>query len=395
MDKKNVRDVDVSGKRVLVRVDFNVPINNGVVTDDSRIRAALPTIEYLITQGAKIILMSHLGRPKDQEDKYKLDPVAQVLADLLDKDVEKADEVVGPQVREAVGKMKPGDVMLLENLRFDEREKKNDPEFAKELASLADIYVNDAFGASHRAHASVAGVAQYLPAVAGFLLEKEVDTLTSTLANPKRPFIAILGGSKVSDKIGVIDALLDIVDGLLIGGGMCFTFLKAQGYNIGKSLLEEDKIDYCRETIKKAGTKDMSLYLPADVVIAQEISPGAEARVVPIDSIPDDWMGLDIGPDTIAVYQGVINSAQTIFWNGPMGVFEIDQFSRGTEEVALAIAESGATSIVGGGDSIAALKKFQLEDRVSFISTGGGASLELIEGKKLPGVEALLDKKAR
>jgi len=393
LDKKNVRDVDVSGKRVLVRVDFNVPINNGVVTDDSRIRAALPTIEYLINQGAKVILMSHLGRPKGPEDKYRLDPVAQELTDLLGKEVEKADEVVGPKVKEAVDTMKPGDVLLLENLRFNEGEKKNDPEFAKELASLADIYVDDAFGASHRAHASVAGVARYIPAVAGFLLEKEVDTLTSTLENPKRPFIAILGGSKVSDKIGVIDKLLDIVDALLIGGGMCFTFLKAQGYSIGKSLLEEDKIDYCRETIKKAEGKDISLYLPADVVIAQEISPDAEARVVLVDSIPDGWMGLDIGPDTIAVYRGVINSARTIFWNGPMGVFEIDQFSRGTEEVALAVAQSGATSIVGGGDSIAALKKFQLEDRVSFISTGGGASLELIEGKKLPGVEALLDKK--
>jgi phosphoglycerate kinase len=393
LDKKDVRDIDVSGKRVLVRVDFNVPINNGVVTDDSRIRAALPTIEYLVNNGAKVILMSHLGRPKGPEDKYRLDPVAQELADLLGKEVEKVDEIVGPHVKQAVDKMKPGDVLLLENLRFDEGEKKNDPEFAKELAGLADIYVDDAFGASHRAHASVVGVARYLPAVAGFLLEKEVDTLASILAHPKRPFVAILGGSKVSDKLGVIDTFLDIVDALLIGGGMCFTFLKAQGYNIGKSLLEEDKIEYCREVIRKAADKDISLYLPADVVIAQEISPDAEARVVPVDSIPDGWMGLDIGPDTIAVCQGVINSAQTIFWNGPMGVFEIDQFSRGTEEVALAIAQSGATSIVGGGDSIAALKKFHLEDRVSFISTGGGASLELIEGKKLPGVEALLDKK--
>lgn len=393
MNKKTVRDVDVSGKRVLVRVDFNVPISNGVVMDNSRVKAALPTIEYLINRGAKVILMSHLGRPKGVEDKFRLDPVAQALADVLGKEVEKVDETIGPAVKEAVGKMRSGDVLLLENLRFDEREKKNDPEFAKELASLADIYVDDAFGASHRAHASIAGVAQYIPAVAGFLLEKEVDTLESLLKNPKRPLVAVLGGSKVSDKIGVIDKFLDIVDSLLIGGGMCFTFLKAQGYNIGKSLLEEDKIDYCRDAIKKAQEKNVNMYLPSDVVIAQEISPDAEARVVSINSIPDGWMGLDIGPDTISIYQGVIKGGQTIFWNGPMGVFEIDQFSRGTEETAKAIAEvtqSGATSVVGGGDSIAALKKYHLEEKVSFVSTGGGASLELLEGKQLPGVEALL-----
>ncbi len=393
MNKKTVRDVDVSGKRVLVRVDFNVPISNGTVTDNSRIKAALPTIEYLINHDARVILMSHLGRPKEVEDKYRLDPVAQSLADVLGKEVEKADETVGPEVKKAVGKLKPGDVLLLENLRFDEREKKNDPDFAKELASLADIYVDDAFGASHRAHASIVGVAQYLPAVAGFLLEKEVDTLESLLKNPKRPFVAILGGSKVSDKIGVIDKFLDIVDSLLIGGGMCFTFLKAQGYSIGKSLLEEDKIDYCRDAIKKAQEKNVNMYLPSDAVIAQEISPGTEARVVSVDSIPDDWMGLDIGPDTISVYRGVAEGGQTIFWNGPMGVFEIDQFSRGTEEIAKAIAgatQAGATSVVGGGDSVAALKKYRLEENVSFVSTGGGASLELLEGKQLPGVEVLL-----
>ncbi|HEY3374379.1 MAG TPA: phosphoglycerate kinase [Candidatus Aquicultor sp.] len=392
MNKKTVRDIDETNKRVLVRVDFNVPIQNGVVTDNSRIKAALPTIEYLINHNAKVMLMSHLGRPKGQEEQFRLDPVAQALADLLGREVEKVDEVVGPQVREAVEKMKQGDVLLLENLRFDPREKKNDPEFAKELASLADVYVNDAFGASHRAHASVVGVAQYLPAVAGFLLGKEVDTLTSLLKDPKRPFVAILGGSKVSDKLGVIDRFIDIVDALLIGGGMCFTFLKAKGYNVGKSLLEEDKLDYCREVLTKADEKDIAIYLPSDVVIAQEISPDAEARVVSVDSIPDGWMGLDIGPDTIAVYRGIIGSAQTIFWNGPMGVFEINQFSRGTEEIALAIAESSATGIVGGGDSVAALKKYHLEDRVSFVSTGGGAGLELLEGKPLPGVEALMDK---
>ena len=397
MNKKTVRDIDVSGRRVLVRVDFNVPISNGVVTDSSRIKAALPTIEYLINSHAKIILMSHLGRPKGVEDKFRLDPVAQALADILGREVEKVDETIGPQVTQAVEKLKPGDILLLENLRFDEREKKNDPEFAKELASLADVYVNDAFGASHRAHASIVGVPEYIPGVAGFLLEKEVDTLTSLLKNPKRPFVAVLGGSKVSDKIGVIDSFLDkdIVNAILIGGGMCFTFLKAKGYDIGNSLLEEDKIEYCNQAMKKADEKDVAIYLPSDVVIAKEISPNAEAMVVAIDSIPDGWMGLDIGPDTINVYRGVVKGAQTIFWNGPMGVFEIDQFSRGTEEVAKAIAEAtqaGTTSIVGGGDSIAALKKYHLEGQVSFVSTGGGASLELLEGKKLPGVEALQDK---
>ena len=392
MNKKTVRDIDVSGKRVLVRVDFNVPLRDGVVTDNSRIRAALPTIEYLVNNGAKVILMSHLGRPKGVEEKFRLDPVAQELADLLGKEVEKADSIVGDEVKEAVDKLEPGDVLLLENLRFNEGEKKNDPEFAKQLAELADIYVNDAFGASHRAHASIVGVAAYLPAVAGFLLEKEVDTLTSILENPGKPFVAILGGSKVSDKIGVIDTFLDIVDALLIGGGMCFTFLKAKGFYIGNSLLEEDKIEYCRQAIEKAQQKGVELYLPSDVVVAREISPDAEAVVVDVDAIPEGWMGLDIGPDTISVYREVISGARTIFWNGPMGVFEIDQFSRGTEEVAKAIAESGATSIVGGGDSIAALRKFHLEDKVSFVSTGGGASLELLEGKKLPGVEALMDK---
>ena len=392
MNKKTVRDIDVSNKRVLVRVDFNVPLSNGIVTDNSRIKAALPTLEYLINHGAKVILMSHLGRPKGFDDKYKLDPVAQTLADLLGREVKKVDAIVGNEVKEAVDKMGPGDVLLLENLRFDEREKKNDPEFARALANLADIYVNDAFGASHRAHASIVGVSQYLPAVAGFLLEKEVDTLTSILEKPERPFVAVLGGSKVSDKIGVIDKLLDVVDALLIGGGMAFTFLKAKGYEVGSSLLEEDKIDFCLQVIKKAEQKDIALYLPSDVVVAQEISPDAEAMVVSVSAIPQGWMGLDIGPDTILVYQGVIKSAKTVFWNGPMGVFEIDQFSRGTEEIAKAIAQSDAVSIVGGGDSIAALKKFHLEDKISFISTGGGASLELIEGKPLPGVEALMSK---
>ncbi|MDI6716252.1 MAG: phosphoglycerate kinase [Actinomycetota bacterium] len=392
MNKKTVRDIDVSNKRVLVRVDFNVPLSNGIVTDNSRIKAALPTLEYLINHGAKVILMSHLGRPKGFDDKYKLDPVAQTLADLLGREVKKVDAIVGNEVKEAVDKMGPGDVLLLENLRFDEREKKNDPEFARALANLADIYVNDAFGASHRAHASIVGVSQYLPAVAGFLLEKEVDTLTSILEKPERPFVAVLGGSKVSDKIGVIDKLLDVVDALLIGGGMAFTFLKAKGYEVGSSLLEEDKIDFCLQVIKKAEQKDIALYLPSDVVIAQEISPDAEAMVVSVSAIPQGWMGLDIGPDTILVYQGVIKSAKTVFWNGPMGVFEIDQFSRGTEEIAKAIAQSDAVSIVGGGDSIAALKKFHLEDKISFISTGGGASLELIEGKPLPGVEALMSR---
>jgi phosphoglycerate kinase len=384
LKKKTLREIDVAGKRVLVRVDFNVPLKDGAVADNSRVKAALPTIEYLIGRGARVVLMSHLGRPKGPEDRFKLDPVAQVLADLLGKEVKKADSVVGPDALEAAANLKPGDILLLENLRFDEREKKNDPGFAKLLASMADVYVNDAFGSSHRAHASVAGVSQYIPA-------KEVDTLTSIIEKPERPFIAILGGSKVSDKIGVIDALLDRVDALLIGGGMCFTFLKAEGYEVGKSLLEEDRIDYCEEAIKKADAKNIKIHLPSDVVVAQEISADAEARVVSVGEVPLDWMGLDIGPDSITGYAGVIRSAKTIFWNGPMGVFEIDQFARGTEEVAKAIAETDATSVIGGGDSVAALKKIHLEDQVTFVSTGGGASLELIEGKTLPGVESLMD----
>ncbi|MDI6817158.1 MAG: phosphoglycerate kinase [Actinomycetota bacterium] len=392
MDKKTVRDIDVSGKRVLVRVDFNVPLREGVVTDDSRIRAALPTIEYLTEQGAKVVLMSHLGRPKGVDDALRLDPVAQELADILGKQVEKADSTVGDDVKEAIDRLEPGGILLLENLRFNEGEKKNDPEFASQLGQLADVYVNDAFGASHRAHASIVGLSKHMPAVAGLLLEKEIDTLAAILKDPDRPLIAILGGSKVSDKIGVIEKFLDIVNALLIGGGMCFTFLKAKGYDIGNSLLEEDKLDFCRGVIEQAAQKDIPIYLPSDVVIAREISPDAEARVVHVDSIPDGWMGLDIGPDSIAVYRGVIGNSRTLFWNGPMGVFEIEQFSRGTEEIASAIANSVATSIIGGGDSIAALKKFHLEEKVTFVSTGGGASLELLEGKVLPGYEALMDK---
>ncbi|OFW31736.1 MAG: phosphoglycerate kinase [Candidatus Aquicultor primus] len=392
MDKKTVRDIDVSGKTVLVRVDFNVPLRDGVVTDDSRIRAALPTIEYLTGRGAKVILMSHLGRPKGVDDALRLDAVAQGLADILGKQVEKADTTVGDDVKEAIDRLEPGGILLLENLRFNEGEKKNDPEFASQLGQLADVYVNDAFGASHRAHASIVGLSKHMPAVAGLLLEKEIDTLAAILKDPDRPLIAILGGSKVSDKIGVIEKFLDIVNALLIGGGMCFTFLKAKGFDIGNSLLEEDKLDFCRRIIEQAAQKDIPIYLPSDVVIAQEISPDAEARIAHVDSIPDGWMGLDIGPDSIAVYRGVIGNSRTLFWNGPMGVFEIEQFSRGTEEVAKAIAASVATSIIGGGDSIAALKKFHLEDKVTFVSTGGGASLELLEGKVLPGYEALMDK---
>ncbi|MBS3909328.1 MAG: phosphoglycerate kinase [Actinobacteria bacterium] len=392
MDKKTVRDIDVSGKRVLVRVDFNVPLREGVVTDDSRIRAALPTIEYLVERGAKVILMSHLGRPKGVDDALRLDAVAQELADMLDKQVEKADTTVGDDVVEAIDRLGPGGILLLENLRFNEGEKKNDPEFASRLGQLADVYVNDAFGASHRAHASIVGLSKHMPAVAGLLLEKEIDTLTAILKDPDRPLIAILGGSKVSDKIGVIEKFLDIVNALVIGGGMCFTFLKAKGYDIGNSLLEEDKLDFCRRIIERAAQKDIPIYLPSDVVIAKEISPDAEARIAHVDAIPDGWMGLDIGPDSIAAYRGVIGKSRTLFWNGPMGVFEIEQFSRGTEEIASAIANSVATSIIGGGDSIAALKKFHLENKVTFVSTGGGASLELLEGKVLPGYEALMDK---
>jgi len=395
-DKKTVKDVDVRDKRVLVRVDFNVPLSEGTVTDDTRVRAALPTIRYLVDHGAKVILMSHLGRPKGEPDpKYSLRPVRRVLQRLLGRNVVFVDETVGPDAQEAVDRMVDGELLMLENVRFNPGEKTNDPGFAKLLASLADIYVDDAFGAAHRAHASTVGVAQHLPAVAGFLLEREVSTLTDMLANPERPFAAILGGSKVSDKFGVIDRLLDVCDTLIVGGGMCFTFLVAKGVDVGKSLVEQEWIEPAGKMLEKAQERGVDLLLPVDFVVAPEIAEDAETKVCGRGEIPKGEMGLDIGPTTIELYKGAIAKAKTIFWNGPMGVFELKPFETGTREVAMAVSRNNrADSVVGGGDSVAALKKFDLEERVTFVSTGGGASMMLLEGRPLPGVEALLDKKA-
>ncbi len=393
MEKKTIRDIDVSGKRVLVRVDLNVPLSEtGEVQDDTRIRAVLPTINYLISRSAKVILVSHLGRPKGVDEKLRLDPVAQSLSGLLGKEVHKVDQTVSEDIERLAESLDAGDVILLENVRFNQGEKKNDPEFAKKLAQLADVYVNDAFGTAHRAHASVVGVAQYLPAVAGLLLAKEVDALTHLLEDPERPFCAVLGGNKVSDKIGVINRFLDIVDCLLTGGGMCFTFLKAKGLKIGKSVCETEEIDHAREMLAKAEENGVELYLPVDVVVADEFSQQANHKTVAVEDIPEGWLGLDIGPRTVEMYKKALGRARTIFWNGPMGVFEMKPFSYGTEEIAKTIANSSADTIVGGGDSDAALRLYDLEDKISYISTGGGASLKMLEGVPLHGVEALMNK---
>lgn len=392
--KKTIRDIDVSGKRVLVRVDFNVPLNgSGGVADNTRIKATLPTVNYLLSQGAKVILVSHLGRPNGQVDeKVRLNPVARELSNLLGKKVQKVDKTVTDEVFEAAEKLQPAEILLLENVRFNPGEKRNDSEFAKNLASLAELYVNDAFGAAHRAHASTVGVTEYLPAVAGLLLEKEVNTLTHLLEDPERPFLAILGGNKVSDKIGVINKFLDVIDVLLTGGGMCFTFLKAKGLNVGDSLCQEEELDHCREMLEKAERNGKTLYLPVDVVVADALAENANYKVVLVDQIPSGWRGVDIGPRTIELYRDLIKDANTIFWNGPVGVFEMKPFAQGTKAIAEAVANSHATSIIGGGDTDAALRKFGLEEKVSFISTGGGASLKMLEGTPLPGVEALMDK---
>lgn len=389
---KSFADADVKGKRVLCRVDFNVPLDGTTVTDDTRIRAALPTITSLIDRGARVILCSHLGRPSGEgyEEKFSLKPVADYLAGVLGKPVAFATDAIGDSAKKVVASLNDGDVALLENVRFDKREKKNDPEFAKALASLADIYVNDAFGAAHRAHASTAGVAEYLPAYAGALMEKEVNTLTSMLDDPKRPFVAILGGSKVSDKVAVIDALIDKCDTLIIGGGMCFTFLAAQGHSVGTSLMEEDWKDRALAMLEKAENKGVSILLPSDVVCADAFANDANTKTCSVSEIPDDMMGLDIGPETVAVYSEAIACAKTVFWNGPMGVFEMSSFEAGTKGVAEAVAANAdADTIIGGGDSVAAVNKFNMADKMTFISTGGGASMELVQGEALPGVEAL------
>lgn len=392
--KKTVKDADVAEKRVLVRVDFNVPLADGAVTDDTRIRAALPTIRYLMDHGARVILVSHLGRPKGEPDpQYSLRPVRRVLARLLGRNVVFVDETVGPDATEAVERMVDGEVLMLENVRFNPGEKTNDPAFAKELAALADIYVNDAFGAAHRAHASTAGVAEFLPAYAGLLLAREVETLTAMLSDPQRPFVAILGGSKVSDKFGVIDKLLECVDTLVVGGGMAFTFLVAKGLEVGKSILEPDWVEPAKKMLEKARNNGVDLMLPVDFVVADAFAEDAETKIVGREEIPHDMMGLDIGPTSVELFKGAIADAKTIFWNGPMGVFEMKAFEAGTREVAMAVARNNrAVSVIGGGDSVAALKKFGLEERVTFVSTGGGASMKLLEGAPLPGVEALQDR---
>lgn len=391
MNVRTVKDLDVKGKRVFVRVDFNVPLNEDrVITDDTRIRAAIPTIQYLIDHEAKVILASHLGRPKGQvNEKYSLAPVAAKLGEILGKQVFFASDCVGEAAQKVVAGMSDGDVALLENLRFHSEEEKNEPNFVRELAALADLYVNDAFGTAHRAHASTAGVAGLLPGAAGFLMEKEVEYLGKAVANPVKPFTAIIGGAKVSDKIGVIENLLEKVDSLVIGGGMANTFLKAQGYDMGKSLVEADKVGLAEETLKKAKAKGVKVLLPVDFVVAESVSPDSPHKAVAKDQVPADWAAVDIGPESASLFAEEVRNANTIVWNGPMGVFEMEPFARGTEAVAKAVAESNGTSIVGGGDSVAAVKKMGVAQDVSHISTGGGASLEFLEGKELPGIKAL------
>jgi 3-phosphoglycerate kinase len=394
--KKTVKDIDLKGKKVLMRADFNVPLNDKMeITDDTRIQAALPTINYILDQGASLILMSHLGRPKNEPDpKFSLEPVAKRLSEVLGKPVIFSDdgEVVGPATKEEAAKLKPGQILLLQNTRFRPEEKKNEAGFAKELASLGDVFVDDAFGSCHRAHASTAGIADYLPAVSGFLIQKELDFIGGALEDPKRPFVAILGGAKVSDKIGVINNLLDKVDTLIIGGGMAYTFLKAQGYEVGTSLLEEDKIELAKELLQKAQDKKVNLLLPVDMVVAPKFAADAPATNVAIDAMPADQMGLDIGTATQKEFADAIKGAKTVIWNGPMGVFEFPAFAKGTIAVAKAMAESDAITIIGGGDSAAAVKQLGFADKMSHISTGGGASLEFMEGKVLPGIAVLQDK---
>jgi len=394
LPKQTVGDVQWSGRRALVRVDFNVPVDDsGRIADDTRIRAALPTIEYLCGQGAKVILVSHFGRPKGQVNlKYSLRPVAERLSELLGRSVHFVPDCLGPEAADAVGRLAAGGVLLLENVRFYAAEEKNDPAFAKELAGLADVFVNDAFGAAHRAHASTTGVGAYLPAVAGFLMEKEIGVMGRALENPERPFVAIIGGAKVSDKIGVIENLLTKVNALIIGGGMANTFLKAQGYEVGKSLLEEDKVALAADLLAKAQSQGIRLELPTDVVVAAAAAEGAAARVVPVSGIGEAEMALDIGPASQERFGQVIKEARTVVWNGPLGVFEIAAFAQGTEAIAKAVAACPGTTIVGGGDSVAAVEKMGVAGLITHISTGGGASLEFLEGKSLPGVAVLNDK---
>jgi phosphoglycerate kinase len=393
MNKKSVRDVQVAGKKVFMRVDFNVPLENGAITDDTRIRETVPTIQYLIERGAKVILASHLGRPKGEVvEELRLTPAATRLSQLLGKPVAKADEAIGDTVKAQIANMNEGDVLLLENVRFYPGEESNDPELAKAFAELADLYVNDAFGAAHRAHASTEGIAHHLPAVSGLLMEKELDVLGKALSNPERPFTSIVGGAKVKDKIAVIENLLNIADNVLIGGGLSYTFLKAQGYEIGKSLVDNTKLDLALEFINRAKAKGVNFLLPVDIVVTDDFSPTANTKVVGIDGIPADWEGIDIGPKTREIYADVIAKSKLVVWNGPMGVFEIEPFSHGTRAVAQACAHTSGYTVLGGGDSAAAAEKFGIADKMDHVSTGGGASLEFMEGKVLPGVVALNDK---
>jgi phosphoglycerate kinase len=390
MNKRSVRDLDVRDKRVLVRVDFNVPVKDGQVTDDTRIQRALPTIRYLLEEGARPALISHLGRPKGEPDpKYILDPVAKKLEELLGAPVRKLDTAVGAEVEDALNDPDGEGVVLLENSRFYPGETENDPEFAEQLASPFDLYVNDAFGAAHRAHATTVGVAELLPAAAGLLLEEEIDNLDKVVRDPERPFVAILGGAKVSDKVKVIESLLEVAETLLVGGAMCFTFFKSRGYEIGNSLVEDEYLEEAKRLMGEAGER---LVLPVDVVVADKMEEDADTEIVRVEKMPENMMGLDIGPETVDEFRGYITDARTIFWNGPMGVFEMDAYATGTEGIARAVAESEAISVVGGGDSVAAVRKLGLEDEMGFISTGGGASLEYVEGKELPGVAVLPNK---
>ena len=394
MNKKTVKDIDLKGKRVFVRCDFNVPMDeNQNITDNTRIVAALPTIKYLLEQNCKIILASHLGRPKGEfKPEFSLKPVAKELSKLLNKEVIMAKDVIGEETIQKALNLKEGEIMLLENVRFHKEETDNDPEFAKKLASMAEVFVNDAFGTAHRAHASTTGIADYLPAVSGFLIEKELKFLGNAVNNPERPFVAILGGAKVSDKIGVIDSLLEKVDTLMIGGGMAYTFFKAQGYEVGNSICELDKLDLAKSAMEKAKQKGVKLLLPVDTKVGKEFKEDTESKIVKWTEIPADWEGFDIGPETIKMFTDELKTAKTVVWNGPLGLFEFDQFAIGTNAIAKALAELDATTIIGGGDSAAAVKKAGLEDKMTHISTGGGASLEFLEGKKLPGIECLQDK---
>ena len=394
MNKKTVKDIEVKGKKVLVRCDFNVPQDeNGNITDNRRIVSSLPTIKYLLENGAKVILCSHLGRPKGEVKKeFSLAPVAKELSKQLGIEVKLAEDVIGESAKSLTSNLKEGEVVLLENVRFDAREEKNDPEMARELASLAEIYVNDAFGTSHRAHASTAGVADYLPAVSGFLIEKEIDFMGNALENPKRPLVAILGGKKVSDKIGVINSLLEKVDTLMIGGAMAYTFFKAQGYEVGNSICELDKLDLALELIEKAKKKGVKLMLPVDTKLGKEFDKDTESKTVKCNEIPEGWEGFDIGEETINLYKEELRKAKTVVWNGPLGLFEFDQFAIGSNEIAKTLAEIDAITIVGGGDCAAAVEKAGVADKLTHVSTGGGASLEFLEGKKLPGIECLQDR---